>query len=53
MYRLCSLATSTISFKEFSLKTKPVGLLGLIKQIATVFGVILLLISCISGDEEA
>jgi len=40
MYRLCSLATSTICLKAFSLKTKPVGLFGLIKQIATVFEVI-------------
>ena len=52
MYKLCSFATSTICLKAFSLNTKPVGLFGLIKQIATVLGVILLLMSSISGDYE-
>ena len=52
MYRLCSFATSTICLREFSSNTKPVGLFGLIKQIATVFEVILLLISSMLGAEE-
>ena len=42
---------STSSLSEFSLKTTPVGLFGLIKQIATVFEVILDLMSSISGVE--
>ena len=52
MYRLCSFATSTICFRAVSSNTKPVGLFGLIRHIATVFGVILLLMSSISGEEE-
>ena len=42
---------STICLREFSSNTKPVGLLGLIRQIATVFAVIFVQISSISGWE--
>ena len=49
IYSPYSLATSTNCFNEFSLKIKPVGLFGLIKQIATVFEEILERMSSISG----
>jgi hypothetical protein len=45
MYKLCSFAISINFLREFSSKTAPVGLLGLIRHIATVFGVIFDLMS--------
>jgi len=40
MYKLFSFATSINCLSELSSNTAPVGLLGLIRQIATVLGVI-------------
>jgi len=51
MYKLCSFAMSINFLREFSSKTAPVGLLGLIRHIATVFGVIFDLMSSKSGVE--
>ena len=51
MYKLFSFATSINCLSEFSSKTAPVGLLGLIRQIATVLDVIFDFISAISGVE--
>jgi len=49
MYKLFSFATSINCLSEFSSKTAPVGLLGLMRQIATVLDVIFDFISAISG----
>ena len=51
MYRSCSTAIPTRSFRDFSLNTAHVGLLGLIRQIATVFDVIFVFMSSRSGVE--
>ena len=45
------MARSTSCLRDDSLNTTPVGLFGLIKHIATVFGVIFDLISSMSGVE--
>ena len=49
IYKLCSFAMSTICLRELSSNIKPVGLLGLIRHIATVFAVIFDRISSISA----